>query len=176
MSERGGEVRNAHGPRQVADRSSASAHRQKRFLKKRAMRCLVVLGVESGRRKLALDLDDLFDTLQKVLLRRDLSAFANGEHARLGADAPELGASCVGAQSSDEFEPDPALDRHGASVNAENVGAAVVVWEREFDASVETPGSEESRVKGVWSVGRHDLRDVGQKSLSQTGKRGDAPL
>lgn len=55
---------------------------------------------------------NLFDGGEAVLLRDDLSPFADRKHARLGADGPEFGAGRVRTQARDEVPSDVALGRH----------------------------------------------------------------
>lgn len=84
----------------------------------------------------------------------------DGKHAGLCADGTDLCPGAVRTKPSQQLVTDVALNRHGSGVDSENVDATFLVWQSEFDFSVQTSGSEECGVEGVGTIGGHQNFDV----------------
>mmetsp|Transcript_46775 Transcript_46775/g.105792 ORF Transcript_46775/g.105792 Transcript_46775/m.105792 type:complete len:217 (-) Transcript_46775:851-1501(-) len=129
--------------------------------RRRARRAPLVVDHVLGRGgKLLVALDDLLDRVEEVLLGDGLPPRTDGEHAGLGAHAPELGARGVGAEAREELVPDVPVHRHGLGVDLEDVRAALEVGEAELHLAVEAAGAEQRRVEGVGAVCGHEDLDV----------------
>lgn len=88
------------------------------------------------------------------------SSLTKGKHAGLSADSLAFGTGGARHLLRDLHEVDPAHQVHLARVNLEDVEASVLVGVRELDLSVDTARSQQSIVKDVNSVGRHDNLDL----------------
>mmetsp|Transcript_26420 Transcript_26420/g.82369 ORF Transcript_26420/g.82369 Transcript_26420/m.82369 type:complete len:205 (+) Transcript_26420:486-1100(+) len=121
---------------------------------------LVVNHVLRRGAELVVPLDDLVDGVEHVLLGDALAARADGEHARLGADAAQLGTRSVRAKPRDELVADVAVHAHGLGVDLEDVRAALEVGQPELDLTVEAARAQQRRVERVRAVRRHEHLDV----------------
>jgi hypothetical protein len=80
--------------------------------------------------------NDLFNCIQEVSLRRHLPSGTDGKHTCLGpckyeihttnsltylsSYGPQLRSRCIGAQTSDQVEPDVTFDTHAGEMNGKN--------------------------------------------------------
>lgn len=62
----------------------------------------------------------------------DLPPGADGVHASLSADRPDVGTRRIGAQACQELEADVTLARHRAGVNLEDLGPRLEIRQRKL--------------------------------------------
>ena len=107
---------------------------------------------------LSLHLSDGID----VVLVTDLGlAEPQRDHASLDTDGLELGAAELVRGPGQLGPVDVAVDLHLAGVDPQDLGAALLVRQRELDLAIEPAGAQQGRVQHVDPVrGRQDLDPV----------------
>ena len=106
--------------------------------------------------ELRVALDDLVDGVHQVFLSDRLSSGADCEHASLGADRADVCACRVRAHSRNQLESNVLIESHSFGVNFKDLHSSLKIGQAKFDLSIETTGSGQGRIEGVWSVGCHE--------------------
>ncbi|GIX62850.1 dual specificity protein phosphatase DSP8, putative [Babesia caballi] len=101
---------------------SAPRRRRKRDFKGVS---LVVYHVPARCGELLVPLYDLRDGVDEVLLADALPPRPDGEHARLGAHAAQVGAGAARTQPGEQLVPNALFHAHGLGVNHEDVLASL---------------------------------------------------
>lgn len=121
---------------------------------------LIINHIFGSSREFTISLDNLLNSIQKVLLTDELSSSSNSEHTSLGTNTSDISSSSIRAKPSKKFKSNVLLHAHGSGVNLEDMSSSFQIRQTKFNLSVNSSRSCQGRIKGIRSVSCHQHLDV----------------